>query len=121
MVRLLALGLVSVLLVGCGSATRVSVGAPPTPVPSTDNHVPIEFRSACGHPHATVETARLHVVIRAKDCDLSEVVIANQGRGVTVPPLGDPGGLSNSAGVTVQREAATGDVTFDATADTGNG
>lgn len=111
---LLLLGL---LLAGCDAAST-SRAAGPSP---TADPVPAEFRAACGHPGAEVHTALLHVVIQHADCDLSGVVIVNQGRGVTVPDVGsDVGGTGSGAGVTVSRDAKTLAVTFDASAEVGN-
>jgi hypothetical protein len=61
-------------------------------------------------------TKELRVVINRRDCDLTDVVIVNQGRGVTVPASG---GVNNSLGVSVD-VGQSGDMTFTAEAEVGN-
>ena len=94
------------LAYGCGHGRPL--------VPTTPSTVPAEFRPACGKPGVEVVTERLRVVISHRECDLTGVVIVNQGRGVTVP---SEGGVGNSTGVTVQVETSTRDVTFTAEAE----
>ena len=101
------------LLNGCAVEDTASA---PTPAASPASTVPAEFRAACGKPGSEVVTARLSVVITHRDCDLTGVVIVNQGRGVTVPPSG---GVS-APGITVDVAGSTRDVTFTAEAEVGN-
>lgn len=96
-----------------GSLLIVSGCAAPATHPSS---VPSEFRPACGKPGTEVVTKALRVVIQRRECDLTGVVIINQGRGVTVPASG---GLNNSMGVNVE-VAQSGDVTFTAEAEVGS-
>lgn len=95
-----------------GASSPTTAAATPSPLQERDG-VPDEFRAACGRPGAEVNTERLRVVIQRADCDLTGVVIRNQGRGVTVPELG---GVSSSSGVDVVVDKE-GVVTFTAEAD----
>jgi hypothetical protein len=118
--RRTALVLVLLPLVACGGGGTSTLSAAqesgsPSAVASPASSVPPEFRPACGNPGAKVVTDRLRVTIRHADCDLTGVVISNQGRGVTVP---EPGfGVGGSGGVDIAVDEDTGDVTFTAEAE----
>ncbi len=117
--RRLALTLVLLPLAACGGDGRESTLAigptasdAPSPAASPRPGVPPEFWPACDNPGAEVVTDSLKVTIRHADCDLTGVVISNQGRGATVPEPGT--GVSNSGGVNITVDKATRDVTFTA-------
>lgn len=85
------------------------------PAATSGEGVPQEFAEACGKPGSMVMTERTRVVIKHADCDLTGVVIANQGGGATVPGRGEGvAGASSSGTVTIHVDGATGDVTFTA-------
>jgi len=52
----------------CGTSTASESSVP--------SHVPVEFRHACGHPHARVEVRAIPVTVRHADCDLTGVQIS---------------------------------------------
>ena len=107
----------ALLLVGCQREDTLQQAEPSASVeasPSYPADVPEEFRAACGKPGSEVSTERLRVVINRADCDLTGVVIRNQGREVTVPEPG--GGVGNSSGVDVEVDEA-GVMTFTAEAE----
>lgn len=113
--------LLAVLLSGCNDADglrQTAAAEPATPSPTESQAtagVPEEFEAACGKPGSRVVTERLEVTIKHSDCDLTGVIIVNQGRGLTVP---EPGfGSGASSGVTIEVDEDTRDVTFTAEAE----
>jgi hypothetical protein len=104
---------------GDGREATLATATTPTeaasPAASPRPGVPPEFWAACDNPGAEVVTESLRVTIRHADCDLTGVVITNQGRSATVP---EPGiGVGNRGGVNIGVDKATGDVTFTAEAE----
>jgi hypothetical protein len=104
----------AVLALAAGAAACSS-----NPPASTRAAVPAEFRPACGHPGAKITVTRLPVTIPHRACDLTRVLITVPGRGGMVVP-DSPGGVGNSAGLTLTVDNRTLDVTLTATGPAGN-
>lgn len=110
----------SLALAGCAGDDALrqrgaDVEGTAAPAATASSGLPGEFRPACGKPGAEVVTERLEVRIKHIDCDLTGVTIVHEGRGALVP---EPGmGVGSSAGVSIEVDAETRDVTFTAEAE----
>lgn len=93
-----------------GSGGMLPGGGTVTPRPGSS--VPLEFRSACGHPGAHVVVRRVPITIRHADCDLTGVTVSYKRHGGAV--VGEqPGGVGSSGGFSMVIHRHTLDVTVD--------
>lgn len=80
--------------------------------PRPGHFVPLEFRSACGHPGASVEVRKVPITVRHADCDLTGVTVSYKRHGGAVVGA-KPGGVANSGSFSMVIHHRTLDVTID--------
>ena len=89
-------------------------------VSDSGSAVPVEFRSACGHPGAHVILWKVPVTIAHADCDLTGVAISYPGYGGATVPRSGGVGIGTSSGFKLTVDADTLDVTVNVIGPPGN-